>query len=58
MPGRDRRAERTDGAGWMKSARARLELPGGLTNPALHLYAFDQGGQNLAADGAARLGER
>ena len=58
MSGRDRRAERTDGAGRMKSARACLELSGGLANPALHLHAFDQRGQNLAAGGAARLGER
>ena len=49
MSGRDRGAERTDGAGRMKPAGARLELAGGLANPALHLHAFDQRGQNLAA---------
>ena len=58
MSGSDRRAERTHRAGRMKAQRARLELSGGLANPALHLHAFDQRGQNLAAACAAMLRQR
>jgi hypothetical protein len=58
MSGRDRGAKRTHGAGRMKSRRACLELSRRLANPALHLHALDQRGQNLAPRCAARFRQR
>ena len=49
MPARDRGAERPRCTGRMEARRARLVLARRLADPALHLDAFDERGERLAA---------